>query len=172
MFPYVVCKCSLDFLVVVIQFKMTQSCLKLMNSVLSVFTQRPMSLVTGSRQCSRDSTREGIFTRSAWIIFVVCIQISFCRISLASSHFFLVFNHLLSLDLLMFVVYNVGMFLIKYGVNRSCKTPVIMSKKSLSPSVYWTTDFIVLDSTIIAVTVSVGRPFARRTGCLKIDATH
>ena len=50
----------------------------------------------------------------------------------------------------------------KNGVNvSSCKTPVTMSKKLVSPSGKQTNVFMVLWSIIIAVKVSLGRPCVR-----------
>ena len=70
-------------------------------------------------------------------------------------------NYFLLLDLSMFKVHSLGIQWKKYGANVfPCKTPVAMLKKCVSQSGEKTTAFMVLKSSIIVVTVFLGRPYA------------
>ena len=56
---------STNFIGLPLKMEMITSCLKHMNSVLFVFTQRPMPPVACSRLCSRDLPWAGAFAKNA-----------------------------------------------------------------------------------------------------------
>ena len=103
------CRCGMrtNFRSLLLRVEMALFSLKHVNSVVFAFISKPVLPAACSRLCIKDSTWAGLFARSTGSFVqssVVIVSVRYCLILV----FFLMWNHFLLLNLLMFKVYSLS----------------------------------------------------------------